>query len=103
MKTSTLALNQTICVKVLFIAIILVIFSYVYMVNAIAFNAAARESSVAAAAVLESEIGDLESELLSVGRQNNKNLAIEFGLVKSVTNEALIVIRDTNTRLTLND
>jgi hypothetical protein len=96
-------INDALCVKFLVAAICAVAFMYVYMVNSIAFNAAAHEDIVGMAAVLQSQIGQLESDLISENRKIEKSMAIDFGLTKTVENEAKVVLRDSNTRLTLNE
>lgn len=106
MKTSTLQLNkinQTICVRTLFGAIVVTAFLYIYMVNSIAFNAAAHQGIMRSVSIIQSEIGGLESELITESRNIDKTLAAQFGLVKTVENEAAVVLRDNSTRLTLNE
>jgi hypothetical protein len=103
MKTRTLQINRTQCVRILLAAILIVIFSYVYMINMISFNTASRESLSQLVSVRQSEIGELENQLLNESKKIDRLNASNFGLVKSVENEAIIVVRNSNTRLTFND
>ncbi len=103
MKTRTLQINRIQCVRILLVAILIVIFSYVYMINMISFNTASRESLSRLISVRQSEIGELENQLLNESKKIDRLNANNFGLVKSVENEAIIVVRNSNTRLTFND
>jgi hypothetical protein len=103
MTIRTLQINRTKCIRILFVAILAVIFSYVYMINAISFNTASRERLSRIISIRQSEISELESQFLSESKKIDRLTAMNFGLVKSVENEAIIVVRDSNTRLTFND
>ena len=103
MRTSTLQINRIQCVRLLFIAILAVVFSYVYMINTISFNAASRERISNLISVRQSEISDLETEFLMESRKIDRAIARNFGLVKSVEKEAIVVVRNNNTRLTFNE
>jgi len=101
--TKSRILNQEIYVKTLFALIVLTIFIYAYMVNMIAFNAAARGKAVESISILESQMSNLESELIIEGRKNNMELAANLGLVKPIANEVIVVVRDNSARLTFNE
>jgi serine protease inhibitor ecotin len=106
MRTLQLQLNKiddALCVKILIGAVVFTAFMYVYMVNSIAFNASSYQSVVKSASILQSQIGQLESSLIAENRKIEKSLAVEFGLSKTVENEANILVRESNTRLTLNE
>jgi len=101
-KVKTLKINQEKCVKSLFGVIILSIFLYVYMVNVVTFNVLSRSSLVKSISAIESGNSDLETNLISLDRQNSRELATEFGLSQPIINNT-IVVRDYGTRLTLNE
>ncbi len=103
MTINTLQINRTRCVRALFVAILGVVFTYVYMVNAISFNTASRERLSHMISVRQSEIGELESQLIAKSKEIDRDTALEFGLTKSIENEALVVVRQSNTRLTFNE
>ena len=103
MSKKGLKLNQPRVIKMLSATILLSTFAYAYMINVIAFDTASRQTVAESVSIARSEISELESQLMREGRKNNKELAVEFGLVKSVVNEAIVIIRDNSTRLTLNE
>lgn len=106
MRTLVTQLNnidQTICVRTLIATIAATAFLYAYMINSIAFNAAAHEDIMRSVSITQSEIGQLESQVIAENRNIKKSMAAEFDLVKTVENEAQIVVRDNSTRLTLNE
>jgi|GEM_PF-1744654 hypothetical protein len=105
MKTRKLKikLNQVKLVQVTFLAIIFCIFSYVYMVNSIAFAIAQKSNVIDKIAVMNSEIGDLEFEIIQTKESINQELAVEYGLTQQIQNETIFVLRGENTRLTFND
>jgi hypothetical protein len=106
MRTLKLQLNKiddVLCVKGLIAIIAVTAFLYVYMVNTIAFNAAEYKDVVRKVSLTQSQIGTLESELIKENRNIEKTLASKYGLNKTVENEANIVVRQSNTRLTLNE
>ncbi len=103
MTTRTLQINRIQFVKIISIAIVGAVFCYVYMINAISFNTAARERISDLISIRQSEISDLESQFLANSRKINREIARNLGLVKSVENEAIVVVRDSNTRLTFNE
>jgi hypothetical protein len=103
MKTKTLQINKEKCVQALFVLTIVAIFTYIYLVNAVAFNVASRVQTVKQTAVLRSEINQLEGKMISLNQEFDRELAQQFGLTENVTNKTLVVVRNQNSRLTLND
>lgn len=103
MKTKTLQINNITCVKMLFGAVIISVFVYVYMVNLISFNTANRGRIADLISIRQSEVGELESQFLAESRKIDREVAMNLGLVKSVANDAVVVVRDSNSRLTLNE
>ncbi|NCS99071.1 hypothetical protein GW764_02680 [Candidatus Parcubacteria bacterium] len=105
MKTRKLKikLNQIRLVQMTFLAIIFCILSYIYMVNAITFGIAQKSKVVDQIAITNSEISDLELEIIETKESINRELALEYGLTQQIENETIFVLRGENTRLTFND
>ncbi|HRY31123.1 MAG TPA: hypothetical protein P5328_01925 [Candidatus Paceibacterota bacterium] len=102
-KTLQININRTGCVKTLSMVILGVVFSYVYMINAISFNTASREKVSDLISMRQSEISELESQFLSESKKIDLPVAKSLGLVKSMENETFVVVRQSNSRLTLNE
>jgi len=105
MKTSKLKLNinQVRLIQISFLAIIVSIFGYVYMVNAIAFDIAQKGKIATEIALINSEIGDLEYAILESKKEMTEELAIEMNLTQKIENDTIFVLRGKNTRLTFNE
>lgn len=105
MKTRKLKIkiNQVRLIQITFLSIIFCIFSYVYMVNAIAFDIAQKSQIIDKIAVMNSEVGELELEIIEVKESINRELAMEYELTQQIQNETIFVLRGDNTRLTFND
>ncbi|HMP67416.1 MAG TPA: hypothetical protein PKA60_01565 [Candidatus Paceibacterota bacterium] len=78
-------------------------FLYVYFINSISFSTADRQNTFEMISVRQSEIGDLENKLISDTRKINIQMASAMGLSKSVVNEAIVIVRESSNRLTLNE
>jgi len=105
MKTAILKLNinQAQIIKTLCFAIVLTILSYIYMVNAVAFNVASRQDAVNLSSVLSSHISDLELVAREKSAEVNREMAYEMGLTVDAEDEKIFVLRNQNTRLTFNE
>lgn len=103
MRTNKLQINQIAITKTLVFAIFAVIALYVYMIISMAFTTADREVIAKTISIRQSEIGELESRIIVESRNVSRDLAAQIGLSKSVADEALVVVRDVGTKLTLNE
>lgn len=105
MKIKKLKINieRVRLIQIFFVAIVVSIFSYVYMVNMIAFDIAQKGKITNQISVVNSEIGDLELAFIEKKKELNESVAYEIGLTQKIENEAIYVVRGKNTRLTFND
>jgi len=105
MKTNKLKLNinRIRSIQCLFLAIIVSIFGYVYMVNMIAFDIAQKGKIANEIAVVNSQIGDLEFSIIESKKEMTEDLAKEFNLTQEIENDTIFVLRGKNTRLTFNE
>jgi len=105
MKIKKLQINidRVRMIQIIFALIIISVFSYVYMVNMIAFDIAQKGKIINQIALVNSEIGDLELTFIEKKKNLNENLAIEIGLTNKIENETIYVVRGKNTRLTFNE
>ena len=90
-------------IQFLFVSTIMLIFSYVYMVNMIAFDTAKKGNLVEQISVVNSEVGILELSIIEKKKDINEELAMEMGLVQKIENKTTFVLRGENTRLTFNE
>lgn len=84
-------------------AIAILVFVYIYLINTIAYSISDRQKLSEIITLKQSEIYNLESLLLSESRKFNKDMAFNYGLTKTVVNEALVITRDNSNRLTFNE
>lgn len=105
MKIRNLKINisQVRLIQILFVLTIFTIFSYIYMVNAIAFDVAQKGKITNQIAVVNSEISDLELNLIEKKKGLNQEMAYEIGLTQEIENETIYVVRGKNTRFTFNE
>lgn len=73
------------------------------MVNAIAFDVAQKGKITNQIAVVNSEISDLELNLIEKKKGLNQEMAYEIGLTQEIENETIYVVRGKNTRFTFNE
>ncbi len=106
MKTATaklkLNINKVRLIQVLFLLIIVLIFTYVYLINMITFDIAQNTSIKNNTAILNTEISDLELNIVENKKNLNYALAQEIGLTQDIEDRTIFVVRS-DTRLTLNE
>jgi hypothetical protein len=100
---SKLNINQSKIIRTLCLLIVVTMFTYIYLVNAVAFNVASRQNMVESISVLQSEISQLEMNVNEGKQLVTREMAFEMGLVKVAESERVFVLRDQTTRLTLNE
>lgn len=103
MQVNKIQNSQIIITRILFLIILSSMFLYVYFINSISFSTADRQNTFEMISVRQSEIGDLENKLISDTRKINIQMASAMGLSKSVVNEAIVIVRESSNRLTLNE
>ena len=105
MKTNKLKINisQVRTIQCMFLAIIVSVFGYVYMVNMITFDIAQKGKTTNEIALVNSQIGDLEFTIIESKKEMTQELAKEFNLTQKIENDTIFVLRGKNTRLTFNE
>lgn len=105
MKIAKLKINidRVKAIRILLGLIVLSVFGYVYLVNAITFNIAQKGKIVNQISVINSEIGELELAIIDQKKDISKEMAYEFGLTQEIENKTIFVLRGENTRLTFNE
>ncbi len=98
-----LNMNRVLLTRTLMVAIFCTAVLYVYFVGAIAFAAETRSQISDSISQYQSEISELEFSLINEARSINRASAVGMGLVQSVENEVVVVMRDSKTRLTFNE
>jgi hypothetical protein len=102
-KTVKLNINQTQIVYILCLAIVATVFSYIYSVNSMAFNAAKHQSLIEQVSITQSEVSDLEAIFIEKDKEITQELAVQMNLTKEIEKDTIFVLRGENTRLTFND
>ena len=102
-KKLKINISQTRLIQILFLAIVFTIFSYIYMINMITFDIAQKGKIANEISVVNSEISDLELNLIQQKKSLTQEVAYEMGLTQEIQNETIYVVRGNNTRFTLNE
>jgi hypothetical protein len=72
-------------------------------VNAVAFNTASRGELSDSVSILQSKISELELAVNEKSSQIDKEMAVNLGLTQKTENDKIFVLKNQNTRLTLNE
>jgi hypothetical protein len=102
-KTLKININRVYVIRTLLVAIFCTAAMYIYFIGSIAFSADMRSQISSSVIQLQSEISGLEFDLISASGSIDRSVASELGLIKSVENEAVVVVRNGKTRLTFNE
>ena len=96
-------IDQVKIVKILLLSIILMIFTYVYLINSIVFNVASHQKMASQISIIQSEVSDLELSFIEKNKDIKKEMAVNYGLTNNIEKDTIFVLRGEGTRLTFNE
>ena len=96
-------INQIFVVRCLLASVVIIMFTYLYLVKSTVFSAAAYEDISDDIIQTQSEIGELELVYIQKTRNIERELSEEFALVETSNSDTIFTKRNVATKLTFND